>query len=389
MRESLSELGEQLGRRLGLSGSPCLRLLAEVGSLSLSSLLRDLHAGCRTGLLHFRYRDHCKCLWLERGEVVFGSSSLPADRLGECLVRAGVVPLGELREAERHFAGGPSGERLGKVLVERGLLTPRELWNGVKGQVEEIVRSLFSYPEGQLSFWEGADPPDNVVRLALPTARLVEEGLRRGEELRRFLEVLRDPRVVLARAPVQRAELMGHERAIALGVGAGRHFEQVREELGLDPLSAARSVQLLRLVGAVKLVRLSSPDPAAAEARAAALEAEDLRRRVRAAGKRIAQLVGALSSAEGSREGIDGRLARVLDEAAERFPAVLAGIALAPGGRLDTEELARRSVRLPDDRREDLLGLLGELVAYLEFEVRSHPDLPDPSGVLAGARVAP
>ncbi len=389
MRESLSELGEELGRRLGLVGRPRLGLLAEVESLSLSALLRDLHAGRRTGLLHFRYRDHRKCLWLERGEVVFGTSSLPADRLGECLVRAGVIPLSELREAERHFAGTLPGERFGKVLVERGLLTPRDLWNGVKGQVEEIVRSLFAYPGGQVSFWEGVDPPDNIVRLALPTAQLVEEGLQRSEELRRFLEVLRDPRVLLARAPVLRAELVGHERAIALEVGAGRRFEEVREALGLDPLSAARSVQLLRLVGAVKLVRGPSSDRAEAEAQAAAHEAEELRRGVGAAGKRIAQLVEALASAEGSRHGIDGRLARVLDEAAGRFPAVLAGIALHPGGRLDIEALARRAVRLPEDRREDLLGVLGELVAYLEFEVRSHPGIADPSGLLAGARVAP
>ena len=64
--------------------------------------------------------------------------------------------------------------------VERGFLTPRELWTGVKYQVEEIVRSLFSYPAGELLFWEGEIQPDNVVRLSLDTSRLISEGLDRN-----------------------------------------------------------------------------------------------------------------------------------------------------------------------------------------------------------------
>ena len=49
------------------------------------------------------------------------------DRLGDCLLRAGVLSLDQLREAERCFT---PPARFGKVLVERGFLTPRELWKG-------------------------------------------------------------------------------------------------------------------------------------------------------------------------------------------------------------------------------------------------------------------
>ncbi len=65
--------------------------------------------------------------------------------------------------------------RFGKVLVGLGYLTPRDLWSGVKTQVEHIVRSLFAYTSGWIYFWEGEIEPDNVVRLSLPTHRLIGE----------------------------------------------------------------------------------------------------------------------------------------------------------------------------------------------------------------------
>ena len=100
------------------------------------------------------------------------------------------------------------------MLVERGFLTPRELWNGVKYQVEEIVRSLLLYRAGRVVFFEGEVQPDNVVRLALPTRRLVAEGVQRGDELRKFLKVLESERVELAAAPATEASLARSERAL-------------------------------------------------------------------------------------------------------------------------------------------------------------------------------
>jgi hypothetical protein len=166
------------GESLPARGRPTLR--AELTALPLATLLEALHGAARSGLLHYEHRDHAKWIYLSRGEVVFAASNQRVDRLGECLLRAGVLTLEQLREAERRFS---PPERFGKVLVEHGFLTPRELWNGVKYQVEEIVRSLFAMPAGTVWFWEGELQPDNVVRLSLETRRLVAEGIQRSEEL--------------------------------------------------------------------------------------------------------------------------------------------------------------------------------------------------------------
>jgi hypothetical protein len=42
-----------------------------------------------------------------------------------------------------------------------------------------------------------------------------------------------------------------------------------------------------------------------------------------------------------------------------------------------------RAELLPDAGADTLAAALGELVAYLEFEVKNHAKLADPSGLLA------
>lgn len=369
---------EAARRPAGVRPAPALQ--AEVGVLPLAALLGTVHDAGRSGWLLFRYREHVKSVFLHRGEVVFATSNQRVDRLGECLLRAGILSLEQLREAERCFV---PPQRFGRVLVERGFLTPRELWNGVRYQVEEIVRSLFAYPSGRVVFHEGPAQPDNVVRLALETRRLVAEGVQRREELHKFLEVLEDPRVHLEPVSGFRGVLAGAERALVDALGAGADFARVCDVLDLDRESAARSVQLLRLVGAVRIARSARADVVDARD----LDAPDetaLRERAEALVKLVAALAGAVEGAEEGRGRIGERLERVFDDAVGRFPALLTGVRLGRGGALDPEVLVARARKLPGDRETQLAEALGELVAYLEFEVRNHPRIDDPGALLEG-----
>src|SRR5262245_8380416 len=119
-----------------------LVLVADVRAFPIADLLGLVHGAGKSGFLFFQDDQHEKSVYLHRGEVVFAASNQSVDRLGESLLRMGAIRMEQLREARRAYA--PPG-LFGRILVERGVLTPRDLWNGVKTQVEEIVRSLFSY----------------------------------------------------------------------------------------------------------------------------------------------------------------------------------------------------------------------------------------------------
>ncbi len=129
------------------------------------------------------------------------------------------------------------------------MLTPRELWNGVKDQVEEIVRSLFSYTTGWIHFWEGEIEPDNVVRLSLPTRRLIGEGLDRRDDLLRFLARLEDPRTRISKGAEKRPPTSDNERSVAFALDRSEGFSELCHRSGLDPRSVARTLQFLQLTG--------------------------------------------------------------------------------------------------------------------------------------------
>ena len=293
---------------------------------------------------------------------MFASSNQRIDRLGESLVRAGVISADDFAAASAAYR--PPGQ-FGRFLVERGVLSPRELWDGVKRQVEDIVRSLFAFGTGQVLFWEGEVRPDNVVRLALPTGRLIEEGLEHRDELLAFLAQLEDNRVRLEAVDGALDRLDGTAAAIVAAIGRvvelpGRVPDRRhRPALGRAHRGAARS-----------------------DGRAARRSAE---RRVPTPGRRSgaarvrARHVRAARGADRARRGDGGRRAgaaapvEVARRPPVRHPQLLAGLEFGPGGALDPEVLIERALCFPGDREREVRAALGELVSYTEFELLNHP----------------
>jgi hypothetical protein len=357
-----------------------LAFSADVGSFSLADILNLLHSSNKSGFLHFEDGDHEKSIYLHRGEVVFASSNQTLDRLGNCLLRAGEITSEQFEEARSAYR--PPGH-FGKILVERGFLSPRELWNGVKMQIEEIVRSLFSYDAGNVLFWEGEVRPDNVVRLSLPTRRLIAEGLRRRDELIKFLAAIEDPQVTFERSSGIEVNLSGTERTVFGLLGEGISFAEICRRAGVEPLACARTIRHLRLIGVVTVSRTKRPksDLAAGDVRQGGDDA--IRACIIEHLKLIAELVAPIVALESSR-AISDRLGRVVEEASQRYPELLSGLRVGRGCSIDPEDLIARALRFPGERDREVRLALGEIVSYLEFEIRNHPRIPDPEEILEG-----
>jgi hypothetical protein len=355
-----------------------LVLSADVRAFSLADVLHLLHASAKSGFLFFEHQEHAKSIYIHRGEVVFAASNQQVDRLGEVLLRVGVITPEQFREAKQAYS---PHAKFGRVLVERGFLSPRELWAGVKAQVEEIVRSLFSYGAGQVLFWEGEVRPDNVVRLSLPTRKLIAEGLRRRDELLKFLAWLEDPRVKLEAVPG--FELAGTEKAVFSAIAAGDGFAATCRRARVDPLSGARTLQLLRLLGAIKATREDDAEGEARRSDSRQLDVELVRECVGVHLKLLAELCAPIVAVEGG-EKLRERLAKVVAEASVRYPELLTDLPVGFGGAIDPERLMERAVRFPGEREREVRLALGELVSYLEFELLNHPQISDPEEFIEG-----
>jgi len=351
-----------------------LVLTADVRAFALADMLSLIHAAGKSGFLLFSYEDHEKSVYLHRGEVVFAASNQKSDRLGESLLRSGGINLEQLQEADNHWK--PSS-RFGKVLVELGVLTPRDLWNAVKAQVEEIVRSLFTYTAGSVHFWEGDVQPDNIVRLALPTRRLIAEGLRRRDELFRFLALLEDPRTRLIPSAARNSKLSTSEHAFMDAVAVEGRFSAACQRAGIDPLSGARMLRLLKMVGAIGVEREGGSGDVVGEGDLRVSDEERVRECVYDHAKLMGELAAPLVAMDGFA-AVEDRISRVVEEAASRHPELLVGISVRSGGLLDPEDLLVRALRLTGDRLRAVREGLGEIVSYLEFELNNHPRIEDP-----------
>ena len=349
-----------------------LVLCADVCAFPLASVLQWVHAAGKSGFLLVEGQDCAKSVHLHAGEVVFASSDQCIDRLGNSLVRAGVVDAGAQRDAAAAYS--PPGH-YGRFLIERGILTPRALWEGVKRQVEDIVRSLFVLGSGRVYFWEGDVRPDNVVRLALPTGRLIEEGLWHREELLVFLARLEDPGLRLVPDRPAEADLNGAAREVLGNLGRGKSFASLCHAVGLDPLTAAGAIQLLEKMGALKVCPEAPGDRSGGDAET------ELRECVMQHAKLLAELLAPVVAEDG-HAAVRERLAGVVEEAADRHSELLAGLELGAGGVLDPEQVVARARVYPGDREQEVRAALGELIAYAEFELLNHPRVRDADGFL-------
>ncbi|HEX9814283.1 MAG TPA: DUF4388 domain-containing protein [Myxococcota bacterium] len=356
-----------------------LVLTANVASFSLADILHLVHASSKSGFLFFEDGEHVKSVYLHRGEVIFATSNQKFDRLGECLVRSGAITPEQFAEAIKAYT--PSSQ-FGKILVERGFLTSRDLWGGVKLQVEEIVRSLFSYGAGSVLFWEGEVRPDNVVRLSLPTRRLIAQGLKRRDDLLRFVAVLEAPRVRVAIAKKVPQSLGESERAMLDAIRAGGTFQEQCHRAGVEPLCGARTVQQLRMIGAVTVAR-EADATGSTEAEVAPSDEDAVRECVRLHVKLLTEFTSPIVAVEGEA-GIRDRFQRITVDAAARYPELLSDLEVGKGAVLDPDVLIARALAYPGEREREVRLALGELISYLEFELMNHPGIAQPDEFLEG-----
>jgi len=158
-----------------------------LGEMSLPDLLSFFNMFRKTGILRFRLQGGEKALYFQDGEVVFATSSFPEEDLGEILFGLGKVERETLDKA-RQFAS--TRNTIGKILVEKQVVTPKDLWAGTRSQVEAIVYDLFTHNAGSFSFEPKSLENEQIVRLSMSTQNLIMEGLKRIDERGLFMRVI-------------------------------------------------------------------------------------------------------------------------------------------------------------------------------------------------------
>jgi len=174
-------------------------------ALLLPEFLREVYLGQRTGLLHVtRGESTGVCFRSVNGELVSGSSTDERGRLGETMVRHGVLSRADLERALVIVTR--DGRRLAPVLRELDLVDTPGLEQALALHIREMLVTALLWDQASLLFedQELPDAPAEDLTLRCSTAELILELVRRipnSETVRRSLGNLNQPLAAACNTP--------------------------------------------------------------------------------------------------------------------------------------------------------------------------------------------
>jgi len=151
---------------------------------TVARLLREAYVGRMNGQLHLARGEERHSLRFRRGHIVNATTNVLQERLGEMLVRRGLLSADDLVRATAIVVRDK--QRLGHVLSELGLIDRSGLEDAIAFHVHEMLTKVFSWDEGTFEFEAEDDRPGVEVTLKLSTGELILEAV----------QAIRDPDVV-------------------------------------------------------------------------------------------------------------------------------------------------------------------------------------------------
>ena len=333
-------------------------LRGRLSDVSLPEMLIFLKVSQKTGVLSFVQTGVRKALFFLEGRVVFAASSLSQDRLGEVLLRGGKISADEYLRLSQRIRGG---QRMGKALIESGVLAPRDLWWGIEQQVREIVWSLFSWEEGSFQFEESDRPRGEKITINLEVEALTVEGIRRisgtGTISNHFVPV---DTILERTAKLSPVPLEPYEEHVLRQVNGKKTVAEICKDSEIGEAETRKVLHTFMAVGviAVKGRKQAPLDPEA-------IERADYRGMVELYNQMYKYLFRHMSGEVGPIAEII--LEKYLGELKGRPHSLFERVRLRRDGSLDPQQIELNVTRVkPFERRNRLVEALNELL-YAEL----------------------
>jgi Domain of unknown function (DUF4388) len=334
--------------------------------LSFVSMIRE------TGKLVLRRAQLERTIHWKEGEIVFASSSSNEHSLGQFLLRNGKITSEQYEESKRRVT---PQLRHGKLLVQMGAISPKDLWWGVKNQVLEIIYSLLSWKDGEFAFYDSVeDLAQERIVLQINTSSVIMEGIRRLDESARIREKVPNLEMVFTRLPgaapdFDALEMSDAEVAIYNDIDGRLN---VRELTGRSDLT---EFEVTRILFQLLTARLIEPVTEEKSFRPVFLDVEDspeLLKVISTYNDMFGRLFEALEKTVGEDQARDIFMT-ILQNA--ETDELWAGVFFDQYGRFDENMLIANISELPFEKRKAVLDEgLNTLLSVQLFEVSQHLD---------------
>jgi len=147
-------------------------MISEKGTLKdtpVMKLLLAVFEQTLTGILYVKNEEVLKVLYFNRGKLIWAISNSDEDKLENILGDRDLVDPNILLKVKRE---AHVSESIGKLLVEKGLITLEELIDSSKIQLKRIIFSILKWKTGGFQFVKDA-PPERLLSLDLSITNFI------------------------------------------------------------------------------------------------------------------------------------------------------------------------------------------------------------------------
>jgi len=348
-------------------------LQGDLSRIQLPDVLSFVSMVRRSGKLVLRNGAMERTLVWKDGDIVFATSNSPEDSLGLFLLRNGKITQQQYEESKRRVT---PQLRHGKLLVQMGAISPKDLWWGVKNQALDIIYSLFYWEGGTFAFTETTEEiSSEKIVLSLNTSSVIMEGIRRLDETARIREKIPNLDIAFMKVPgvtpdFDELEMSDAEVAVYNDIDGMRNVRDlIAQANDLTEFDVTRI--LFQLVSA----RLIEPAPEEKSFRPVFLDVEDspeLLKVISTYNDMFGRLYDALLRAVGDEQARDIFMTALQQAEGDDL---WSGVFFDQYGRFDENMLIANISELPFERRKAALYEgLNPLLSVQLFEVSQHLD---------------
>ena len=218
--------------------------------------LKDIYFSRKTGLLSAHGEGFQKQLYFQEGNLIFVKTNVTAERLGEVLFRLGKI-------SEEVYASIPGmlhpDVMIGETLVRRGLLTQKNLYEGIVAQLTAVTLSLFPRFDTKITFQARARFFEESVEHEMKLPDVIAEGIREMPPNAALIELFAG-KIPVAGLEGEPGCLTEDERSLLLMLDGKQGADSVRNLLGESDATFWKKMYLFFCLNLITL-RDEAPAP--------------------------------------------------------------------------------------------------------------------------------
>lgn len=238
------------------SAPPAPLYQTDLAQTPLPELLVRIFRYRAPGVIECRRGDSIKRIYLDRGEIIFATTNQITESLGDKLMREGKITRQQYDDSVQRLR--VTGKRHGVTLMEMKILDAEELATAVREQIQEIVWSVFEWPDGTVSFTPGREKHLEFVKIELPVPAAIMQGVRRMVDAKALISRLGNRTTLLSRTPepLPGVTLEPDEQRLLDHVNGRRSLYDL---VLVPPHTASDNARILYALSALQMIAIKQP----------------------------------------------------------------------------------------------------------------------------------